>query len=395
MYAVDDLSDAIDVTRDFLTPVRAWMWLKLAIVVFFVGGVGGNFPSFSGGGGGGETPPPDFAGEPSIPPDVWALLITAVVVILLVVLFFMAIGAIMEFVLVESLRTGEVHVRRYGKSNLGEAISLLLFRIALGLATVLAVGLPVAAVYFAAPAFEAFTLGVIALLALFAIGVFVVQSVISSLTTNFVVPVMLLESCGAVEGWRRFWPTLTGEWKEYAVYYLLLILVGLVVGIGVGFISLLVAIPFGLVAIVLAITVIGLIFLPVIAIAFFLIVSLIQVPVVSYFRYYSLLVLGDTNADLDLIPDQRAAVRSDGGFDGQDGPDGDRREESTWGGTDRDGSSWDSTDSSDRERESNDRNGDSTDDAGGRDGGSSGWDDGSTGRDEDGRDGDDDRDDRY
>jgi hypothetical protein len=36
---------------------------------------------------------------------------------------------------------------------------------------------------------------------------------------------------------------------------------------------------------------------------------LVQVPVVAYLRYYALFVLGDADASLDLIPDQRAAVR--------------------------------------------------------------------------------------
>jgi hypothetical protein len=41
--------------------------------------------------------------------------------------------------------------------------------------------------------------------------------------------------------------------------------------------------------------------------------ALVQVPVVTYFRYYALLVLGDTDADLDLIPERRRAVRAGSG----------------------------------------------------------------------------------
>jgi hypothetical protein len=35
----------------------------------------------------------------------------------------------------------------------------------------------------------------------------------------------------------------------------------------------------------------------------------VQVPVVTYLRYYALLVLGDVEAPLDLVSDRRTAVR--------------------------------------------------------------------------------------
>jgi hypothetical protein len=37
--------------------------------------------------------------------------------------------------------------------------------------------------------------------------------------------------------------------------------------------------------------------------------ALVGMPVQAYLRYYAMLVLGDVDPDLDLIPDQRAAVR--------------------------------------------------------------------------------------
>ena len=40
---------------------------------------------------------------------------------------------------------------------------------------------------------------------------------------------------------------------------------------------------------------------------------LARVPVVAYLRYDALLVLGDIESDLDLIPERRAAVRADEG----------------------------------------------------------------------------------
>jgi hypothetical protein len=68
----------------------------------------------------------------------------------------------------------------------------------------------------------------------------------------------------------------------------------------------------GLVALVL-----GLMYVVVV----FVVTLLVRVPFQTFLRYYALFVLGDTNPDFDVIPDARAAVRADGGDDGDGGPD--------------------------------------------------------------------------
>ncbi|MFC7138230.1 hypothetical protein ACFQRB_20675 [Halobaculum litoreum] len=50
----------------------------------------------------------------------------------------------------------------------------------------------------------------------------------------------------------------------------------------------------------------------------------------SYLRYYALLVLGDAEPALDLIPERRAAVRADGG----ERPDAASNDETDAGDTD-------------------------------------------------------------
>jgi hypothetical protein len=78
-------------------------------------------------------------------------------------------------------------------------------------------------------------------------------------------------------------------------------------------------------------------FLGVVAIV--LTVLLVRVPVASYFKYYALLLLGDTNAELDLIPDQRAAIRADGGDVApiESEPDDTEREDDRWVGDNNSG----------------------------------------------------------
>lgn len=57
--------------------------------------------------------------------------------------------------------------------------------------------------------------------------------------------------------------------------------------------------------------------------------AFVQAPVVVVFRYYWLLLLGDLDPGLDMVPEARAAVREDendegddGAGDGADGSDG-------------------------------------------------------------------------
>jgi len=112
LHAVENVEEAFGVTREFLTPINIRRWLKLALVVFFVGsGVSFLTAQFNT-----STPPGDVSnGELpfSLPVDVMTLIVALVAAGILFGGLFALIGAIMEFVLIESLRTGEVTLRRH------------------------------------------------------------------------------------------------------------------------------------------------------------------------------------------------------------------------------------------------------------------------------------------
>ncbi|MFP8953540.1 hypothetical protein ACLI4Z_11275 [Natrialbaceae archaeon A-arb3/5] len=333
MDAVDNLSDAIDVTRELLLPVRFWLWVKLAIVVLFVGGgmMTGGVPS-------GDVTM--FADEPAVedgtedvPEDFWVIFAAIVAGIVLLWLIFALISAIMEFVFVESLRSSEVHIRQYFRENLGRGFRLFGFRILVGLIAAAIVFGPLAFVILSASSPEAI-LGSVLLILLFGLFVYLFYAIVMRFTSEFVAPIMLLESRGVLSSWSRFWSTFKANWSEYVVYLLLVWILQLVINLAAGILLLLavllVAIPFGIVAFLLLMVgdigvwlAIPVIFLGVIAMI--LVVALIQMPIRTYFQYYGLLLLGDTNDELDLIAEQRAAVRSDGGAHGVDstGPESD------------------------------------------------------------------------
>jgi len=82
---------------------------------------------------------------------------------------------------------------------------------------------------------------------------------------------------------------------------LLFVPFGVLLAIGIGLLSVLE--PVGIAWLVVT----GILF----ALAALVVALLVTVPVQTYLRYYALLILGDVDADLDLIPEQRAIARSD------------------------------------------------------------------------------------
>jgi hypothetical protein len=330
LHALEDLDDALDVARAFLTPIDRTAWVKLAVVVFFIGGPGANLNSFQytfGGDGGGGAPPGGVIG-PEFGPRTWLLIATIIGVVLLVALGFALVGSVMEFVFVESLRTGEVKMRQYWNQRWRQGLRLFGFRVVVGLfvfGSVLLLSLPfLLPLLNADPVSGEVLVGfVLVLLPLFVV-IAVVTGLVNGFTTVFVVPIMVLDDCGVLAGWRRLWPTITSQWEQYLAYvvtsFFLTMLGGILVVVVAAVLAVVLLIPFGLlfgIGFVLLTVVsqpLGIVVLVLVGILFvlaiFAVIALVEVPVQTYLRYYALLVLGDVEAEFDLIPDQRAAVRN-------------------------------------------------------------------------------------
>lgn len=346
-YATSDIDDAFDATKRFLFPFDGWRWLKLAIVAFFLGGAGGgglNFPSGAGNvdapsdGGQGQgvgLAPPSNSGEVAVTGGggelggfggfsdaELALLVGIVGFVLLLALAFAVVGAVMEFVLLDALRTNEVHLRRYFTGRLGKGVRLFAFRFVIGALLVVVVGALVVGGFLVTEGGAG--LGSGAALA-FAVGVplvvvlAVVGAVTLGLTTEFVAPVMVAEDVGVLAGWRRFWSVLTSQWKQYGLYLVLRLILAIAVGIAAALVT---AIAVVALAIALAIlgaiaafalggfealvtSIVGLVILAVLGVVFLVcalaVVLAIRIPVVTYFRCYALAVLADTEPAFDLL----------------------------------------------------------------------------------------------
>jgi hypothetical protein len=327
LYAVAAVEDALDATKELLLPVDLRQWAKLALVVLFVGAGGGfNVPSGGGSPGSGtgvdgSTGTPPWEGLPS---GTGELLVVAVIVLVAILAMFalavLVVGPIMEYVLVECLRTRDVSIRSFWSEHWPTGLRLLGFRLGL-LLVLLALFLPIVALgLLGTPAVVLLAIP----LALFVVPLFVL---VNGLTTLFVVPITIVEDCGILEGWRQLWPTLRSQPKETAAFLVGFALVTIALGILVGIVVMLAAlallVPFAILGLLAYVAAGSTFSLPVIAalailaVVFFVlylaVTAVVQVPMVVYKRYYALLVLGDLSARFDLIPGLRGTVRADEG----------------------------------------------------------------------------------
>lgn len=332
LYALDNVDDALDVTRTFLRTLDRTTWMKLAVVVLFIGGPGANLTSFQFNAPTSDSqlqpnaPPADNIVLTDIEPGVGLIVAFVIGIIVLLILALLFVGSVFEFVFVESLRANELRIRRYWSRYWRQGLRLFGFRLLVGLfvlgSVLLSVGIVLFPLVFGS---DAGTVS-IPLLVLF-VPLFIVLGVVFGLvngfTTVFVVPVMLLEDRGVLAGWRRLWSTITSQWKQYLAYavvgFVLTAVGAILVGIVVVILAVILLVPFGILAAVgigalfvfepLGIgllVVLGILYgLSIVAVA-----AIVQVPIQAYLRYYALLVLGDIDGNLDLIPDQRAAVRN-------------------------------------------------------------------------------------
>lgn len=325
LHAVDDVTDALSVTGAFLRELSPREWLKLAVVALLTGGAGSSGFSGSnnldtGGAGGTDVGISNVSlGEllASIPLWVWALLAVAV----LLGLVLAALGSILEFTFVDALRSGDVEIRRTVAENWGKGLRLFGFNLAVTAVVLGAFALALLPLLLGIRLGAAFLLllPVAAVLALLA-------TIVSGFTRAFVVPIMLRADVGVLAGWRRLWGLLRAHPKEYGAFVIANLVLTLVGGVAIGIAAVVVAIAvfipvglaFGLPFVlagaggVLAWAWLG-VGLLVGFLALMLGVGLVSAPVQAYLRYYALLLLGDTEPALDLIPKRRAAARDEGG----------------------------------------------------------------------------------
>lgn len=327
LHAVENLSDAYRATRSYLLPFEWGRWLRLALLSLFVAGSsGGSAPT--GGFQGPFTPgtgtDPGTGTEFNVAMDqlnaffgahLW-LIVGFVAIAFLIGLVLQWLAAAFEFTFLESLREDAVHVRRYTSQYSGLGTRLFAFRLLFGIGALLAFG-GLALVFIGPILWGVAPAGPI-LVGLLMIPLFLVLGILAAIvyvfTTAFVAPIMLLEDRGVLSAWKRFWGVFKSAWQDFLVFLLvgifLMIAIGIVVGIAMAILGIAIALP-----VIVAFIALGPIPAAILAVPAALLAllawALVQVPVQTYLRHWALLVLGDVEPDLDLIPDRREAIRGE------------------------------------------------------------------------------------
>lgn len=319
LHAIEDVTDALDATRGFLRGLDRSQWLRLAVVALLTGGLSTPNSGYQFDAGSAPNGLPTVS-PGSVGPRFGAVVVGVVAVALVVGLVLAILGSILQFTLVDALRTGDVRIRESLGRDWGKGLRLFAFNVAVGLVVAAAFVLAFA------PLLAGNLLSVVFLLVFLPVAVVValVVLVVTGLTRAFVVPIMLHEDRNVLPAWRRLWGVLRADSNEYVVFVLVnavltvvggivtaigavvaLVLDGIVVGVVFG-------LPFALAGtsgpLAWAWLAVGLVLG---AVAFLLAVGLVNAPVQAYLRYYALLLLGDTQPELDLVPDRRAAVRDE------------------------------------------------------------------------------------
>jgi len=309
MYAFSRLDGAFQRTKSLLWPIRWGVWLRLALIALFVGG-GVSFPNTSGYNfEEGDLPP----GIGDTLPEIATVIVPLILIVLAIALVWWIVGTVMQFVFVDMLREGDVHIRPFFGERLGKGVRLFLFEAGLTLILILAM-----------MAFILMLVGIggsggagvgVAFILLFIPFILVATllfGIIFLLTHDFVVPIMIHEDCGAIEGWQQLFGMISENVWQTLVYVITRFVLGLVAGIVQAVLvilaMLIIAIPFVFIGIVLLATLQANFVLLLALLIPYLIIAvpvalLIAVPFVTFFRYYGLLVLEGLAPEYHLLPE--------------------------------------------------------------------------------------------
>ncbi|NLM29853.1 MAG: hypothetical protein GX216_05420 [Methanomicrobiales archaeon] len=309
MYAFSRIEGAVHRTKALLWPFEWGVWLRLVIIALFVSG-GISIPNtfqyrFDGS---------DFATGAIgfTPAGVATIMLVILAVVLVVALIWAFIGATMRFVFVDMLSTGDIHIRRFFRERLGKGVRLFIFEIVLTAAMLIAMVASALLLFGFWGTHTATPLLLIALIPLILVAA-ILFGLVFLLTTDFVVPIMVSEDCGVIAGWRRLIGVISSQLWQTIVYVITRFVLGLVAAIAqmilVIIALLVIAIPFVLIGIVFLAILQGrnLILLLALGVPYLIIAIpvtlLIAVPFVTFFRYYTLLVLEGLRPEYRLLPE--------------------------------------------------------------------------------------------
>ncbi len=331
--AWDAIEGAMTKTKQMLfEPFDLTKWVKLAIILFFIGGGGSgvsNFnsnPSSSNFGGFDDAQSgakldafveEAVSGVSAFVDQYMTYIVLTVLAILLVIVLFSYISNVMQFVFVESVVRNHVTIRAYIRNNLGNGLRLFILNWTLGIVFLIAIILsllPALSVIldgeFSAIIFGSFLLFFVVLV----LGI-IILAILGSFI-NLAIPVMLYENVGILKALSKVISTAVHSIPQVLVYWLIRGVLGVIIGIAAAIIGLIVFLIAGLVLLLIGIAVymiltllgfefldmtvlivLGLLFVASILVLIFLAI-LATVPLPVFMKYHALLFLRNWYADI-------------------------------------------------------------------------------------------------
>jgi len=313
-HAAEALNEALEKTNELLfRKFNLAFWLKLAVVVFLVGGSGGfNFNTGFGGSDKDKNMAADFTA-------ILPFLVVIFAVVIIIALIFMFIKAVCQFMFIETVGSGEIELVKGFKRNVDAGFNLFLFELGLLLVSLVLLVVTLGPLIYllvkgglmekTIPLLIAIVAGIIVCLI-----IAIIMSLVTMLTNDFALVIAHAEKKGIIAGWRRLWRLMNDNIKQFGVYVLVKIALAILAGIiltiigiiafiialipvavvGVAFVVALIVLSAGLgvgkgvlMLLVIPAVIIGIVYF--IAISYCIVVITLPVPV--FFRCYSILFL--------------------------------------------------------------------------------------------------------
>lgn len=303
--AIDGLSAAIDLASDRLRPVERAEWTGLIALLVFIGQGGGLILTAG-------ALAPIVVGQllGLQPMGAYVAIASAIGGAIGLLLA----SSIAEFAFVEALRSDRVAIRADSRRYLRYGLWLFAFRVVLGVVVSVVVMAPYLLVLTGVAAGAEASGALFVLVWPLVMIVTIPTALVQGFTREFVVPIMIVEDCGPITGWRHLLGSIRGALAEYGLYAVVMLALTQVANVvrttalwltaGVLAVPLIagwIVLGHGAGAVVL---VLGALYAGLALIALAVIVATVEVPIETTLRYYPISVLGGVSPALDLLADR-------------------------------------------------------------------------------------------
>lgn len=310
--AISAISPAARYTIRRFWPMKPGQMVRLLIISFFIGAwISSPVPDISYG-----NIPFLMESKGDIIANGTSMIAAVMTGLLLIILVYAFFSSIFQFIFVDYLSSETKQILPSLRVRTGMGVRLLGFYLVtiaiIGICAVIAImtiAVPVLSAHPDNPA-------VLYLALLYALAGLLILIVpvwmLTIITTDFIVPVMIVHTCGIIRGWLVFLQEIRGKWDEMGIYLIIKVVITVITGIilGILLVGLTEGLGFSSFMIIPGLSSSEKIMNTGFILPFLLmaVISLIiMTPVVTFLRYYALVFLHLLSSDYSLLPDEKSS----------------------------------------------------------------------------------------